>query len=203
MYCIDKERIRVQCALCKEKKCYTGQNCTKLSIADVEAVYDEQDMRLTIAAAAIEGRHYMQLSRLEESVKFAQELGCKTIGVAFCIGLANEAKYIVKYFQKFFTVHSVCCKVCGIDKQRFGLEQIQADRFEAMCNPAIQAKILNDAGTELNFTVGLCVGHDMIFNRHSAAPVSALVAKDRLLSHNPLGAIYAGYWRNKRLGLAD
>lgn|GEM_PF-2892476 len=33
--------------------------------------------------------------------------------------------------------------------------------------------------------------------------VSALVAKDRLLAHNPLVAIYSGYWRNKRLGLKD
>jgi uncharacterized metal-binding protein len=193
----------MQCALCQEKNCRTGQNCTGLKSAELEAAYDVQDRRLMTAAATIEGRHYMQLSRLEESVKFAQELGCTTIGVAFCVGLANETKYIVQYFQKFFTVHSVCCKVCGADKHQFDLEQIQAERFEAMCNPAIQAKLLNDAGTELNFTVGLCVGHDMIFNCHSTAPVSALVAKDRLLAHNPLGAIYAGYWRNKRLGLSD
>ncbi|CUH95341.1 hypothetical protein P22_1411 [Propionispora sp. 2/2-37] len=126
-------------------------------------------------------------------------MGCTAIDVAFCIGLAKEAKYIVQYFQKFFTVHSVCCKVCGFDKHQLDLEQLKADRYEAMCNPAIQANILNDANTELNFAVGLCVEHDMIFNRHSTAPVSTLVAKDRLLSQNPLGAIYAGYC----LGLTD
>ncbi len=193
----------MQCALCKQKNCYTGQNCPGLQPAEIEAAYDTIDRQLMTAAAKIEGRYYMQLSRLEESVKFAQEMGCTSIGVAFCIGLATEAKYIVQYFQKFFTVHSVCCKVCGFDKHQLDLEQIKADRYEAMCNPAIQAKILNDAKTELNFAVGLCVGHDMIFNRHSTAPVSTLVAKDRLLAHNPLGAIYAGYWRNKRLGLTD
>jgi uncharacterized metal-binding protein len=193
----------MQCAACPDKKCRNGQNCTQLSPAELEQLYDAQDRQLMTAAAKIEGRYYMQLSRLEESVKFAQELGCKTVGVAFCVGLANEAKYIVRYFEKFFTVHSVCCKVCGADKQGFNLEQITSDRFEAMCNPAVQAKILNDAKTELNFTVGLCVGHDMIFNRHVTAPTSTLAAKDRLLSHNPLGAIYAGYWRNKRLGLPD
>ncbi|SDF85986.1 DUF1847 domain-containing protein [Sporomusa acidovorans] len=193
----------MQCGLCKVKNCSTGQNCPGLQPAEIEAVYDTTDQQLMMAAAKIEGRYYMQLSRLEESVKFAQEIGCTTIGVAFCIGLANEAKYIVQYFQKFFTVHSVCCKVCGFDKHQLDLEQIKADRYEAMCNPAIQAKILNDEKTELNFAVGLCVGHDMIFTRHSTAPVSTLVAKDRLLSHNPLGAIYAGYWRNKRLGLMD
>lgn len=193
----------MQCAKCTERKCRNGQNCTQLTLETVESLYSEQDKRLMEAAAKIEGRYYMQLSRIEESVKFAQELGCQSIGVAFCVGLANEAKYIVQYLQKFFTVHSVCCKVCGVDKQHFSLEQIKDDHFEAMCNPATQAKLLNDAGTELNFTVGLCVGHDMIFNRHSEAPVSAMVAKDRVLAHNPLGAIYSGYWRNKRLGLPD
>ncbi|MDD4601648.1 MAG: DUF1847 domain-containing protein [Negativicutes bacterium] len=193
----------MQCALCKQKNCYTGQNCPGLQPTEIQESYDLTDRQLMTAAAKIEGRYYMQLSRLEESVKFAQEMECTTVGVAFCIGLANEAKYIVQYFQKFFTVHSVCCKICGLDKHKLNLEQIKEDRYEAMCNPAIQAKLLNDAKTELNFAVGLCVGHDMIFNRHCDAPVSTLVAKDRLLSHNPLGAIYAGYWRNKRLGLID
>ncbi|MEN6565933.1 MAG: DUF1847 domain-containing protein [Veillonellales bacterium] len=193
----------MQCALCKQKNCYTGQNCPGLQPDKIKEAYDTTDRQLMTAAAKIEGTYYMKLSRLEESVKFAQEIGCTSIGVAFCHGLANEANYIVQYFQKFFTVHSVCCKVCGFDKHQFNLKQIKEDRYEAMCNPAIQAKLLNDAGTELNFAVGLCVGHDMIFNRHSTAPVSTLVAKDRLLSHNPLGAIYSGYWRNKRLGLTD
>lgn len=194
----------MNCALCPTKECRTkGQNCTKLSIESVKMIYAEDDIRLMQAAAQIEGRYYNQLSRIEESVKFAQALDCKNIGVAFCVGLANEAKYIVKYFEKFFKVHSVCCKVCGTNKQEFKLEQIKADNFEAMCNPAIQAKILNDAETELNFTVGLCVGHDMIFGRHSKATVSSLVTKDRVLAHNPLGAIYSGYWRNKKLGIED
>lgn len=193
----------MQCGLCKEKKCRTGQNCTSSDLSTVTASYDQQDLILMRAAAAIEGRHYMQLSRFEESVKFAQELDCKKIGIAFCVGLSNEASYIVQYFQKFFAVESVCCKVCGIDKKNFQLEQINPDGFEVICNPAQQAMILNEAKTDLNFAVGLCVGHDMIFNKHSEAPVSSLVTKDRLLSHNPLGAIYAGYWRNKRLNLKD
>jgi uncharacterized metal-binding protein len=193
----------MQCAKCKHHNCYTGQNCLGLQSAEIEAAYSPIDRQLMTAAAKVEGRYYMQLSRLEESVKFAQEMNCTVIGLAFCVGLAVEANYIGQYLQKFFTLHSVCCKVCGLDKHQLGLEQIQADRFEAMCNPAIQAKLLNDAKTELNFAVGLCVGHDMIFNRHSTAPVSTLVAKDRLLTHNPLGAIYSSYWRNKRLGLTD
>jgi len=46
--------------------------------------------------------------------------------------------------------------------------------------------------------VGLCVGHDMLFTRHSRAPVTTLVVKDRVLAHNPAGALYSGYYRGLR-----
>lgn len=191
----------MQCALCEEKKCTSGQNCTGKPTREIMLRYDGQTREILEAAAKVEGRYYLQLTRLEESVKLAQELGCKKIGVAFCIGLAEEAKVIVQYLQKFFEVNSVCCKVCGIAKSELNLEQIKPDCFEPICNPATQAQILNDAGTELNFIVGLCVGHDMIFTRYSQAYVSTLIAKDRVLAHNPIGAVYSGYLRKNRLGL--
>ncbi|MBP2625935.1 MAG: hypothetical protein H6Q68_646 [Firmicutes bacterium] len=193
----------MNCASCDTRNCTKGQNCLRLPINEVADQYTEECQQIMEAAAKIEGRYYLQLTRIEESVKLAQELSCHSIGVAFCMGLAQEAKYIVQYLEKFFTVHSACCKICGISKTEFNLEQIKAGKFEAICNPAVQAKVLNEAKTDLNFIVGLCVGHDMIFTRCSAAPVSTLVAKDRVLCHNPLGAIYSGYWRNNKLGLKD
>jgi uncharacterized metal-binding protein len=191
----------MKCVHCKHNKCYVeGQNCTKLTVEDVRNLYVDKEQDMMKAAACTEGRNYMKLSRLEESVEFAKELGVKKIGLSFCIGLTQEAKLISMYFEKFFEVHSVCCKVCGVGKDNLELEQINQGKFEAMCNPKVQAKLLADAGTELNFTIGLCVGHDILFNSASAAPVSCLVAKDRILAHNPLGAIYSRYWR-RRLGI--
>ena len=38
--------------------------------------------------------------------------------------------------------------------------------------------------------LGLCVGHDSLFFRYSAAPCTVLAVKDRLLGHNPLAAVY-------------
>ncbi|MEN6411455.1 MAG: DUF1847 domain-containing protein [Veillonellales bacterium] len=188
----------MKCAHCKHNKCYVeGQNCTKLTVEAVKDFYQDGDLAMMKAAACTEGRNYMKMCRLEESVDFAKSLGVKKIGLPFCIGLAQEAKLIAVYFEKFFEVHSVCCKVCGVAKENLGLEQIKPGAKEMMCNPKIQAKILADAGTEMNFTVGLCVGHDMLFTAASAAPVSCLVAKDRVLAHNPLGAVYSRYWRRK------
>ena len=54
----------------------------------------------------------------------------------------------------------------------------------------IQAKLLNDQKTEFNVIVGLCVGHDSLFTKYSDALVTTLVAKDRVLAHNPAGALY-------------
>jgi uncharacterized metal-binding protein len=54
-------------------------------------------------------------------------------------------------------------------------------------------------GTDLNVLMGLCVGHDSLFFRHSAAPVTVLAVKDRVLGHNPLAAVYQadGYYHDR------
>jgi uncharacterized metal-binding protein len=49
----------------------------------------------------------------------------------------------------------------------------------------------------LNIICGLCVGHDAIFSLHSEAPVTTLIAKDRVLAHNPIGAVYNQYVRRR------
>jgi hypothetical protein len=53
----------------------------------------------------------------------------------------------------------------------------------------MQAEILNEHGTELNIMAGLCVGHDILFIKHSKAGVTPLVVKDRVLQHNPAAAL--------------
>jgi len=103
-------------------------------------------------------------TRFGEIILFAKELGCEKIGLAFCIGLSEEAKVIDEILSKHFEVVSVCCKVCGIDKKDFELQQISSERQEVMCNPAGQAQLLNNAETQLNVICGAFVfGHDAIF----------------------------------------
>ena len=138
----------------------------------------------------------MKLTRLEELARFCSEMNFKKIGVAFCIGLEEEAKILHKILEKNFDVFSVCCKVCGIDKEKSGLKKIKEDRYEAMCDPIGQATILNDNKTDLNIIFGLCMGHDILFSKYSKAPVTTLLVKDRVLAHNPVGALNK-YYRNK------
>ena len=112
---------------------------------------------------------------------------------------AIEARHYCKEHRilaQKFDVVSVCCKLCGIAKTTFGFEQIVRDKDpEVMCNPVGQATLLNEAETELNIVCGLCVGHDAVFGMTSRAPVTTLIVKDRVLAHNPVGAIYSRYIR--------
>jgi len=62
-----------------------------------------------------------------------------------------------------------------------------------------QAKLLNRARTDMNIIVGLCVGHDMLFSKYSAAPVTTLVVKDRVTGHNPVSVLYGQNFYYKRL----
>ena len=76
---------------------------------------------------------------------------------------------------------------------------IRPGTYESMCNPIGQATFLNKAETDLNIMLGLCVGHDSLFIKYSSAPVTVFAVKDRVLAHNPIGALYLsdGYYKNK------
>ena len=189
----------MNCAGCKEKACYKGKDCTGIAEDAKEAYKDDAEVLKSLSVSArIESRYYMKKKRIEELILYAKWMGYKKLGVAFCIGLEKEAEVICDILSQHFDVSSVCCKVCGIDKSDFELERLHKDaEVEAMCNPIGQAIILNNEKTDLNIILGLCIGHDTLFTKYSEAPVTTLAVKDRVLAHNPLGAIYSGYQRKK------
>ena len=132
-------------------------------------------------------------------------MGYRRLGVAFCVGLRNEAKLLDEILvRRGFEVVSVCCQVGGVSKESVGISEEQKiagpGNWETMCNPVAQAMLLNDAATEFNIAVGLCVGHDSLFFKYSSAPVTVLIAKDRVLGHNPAAGLYLSksYYRKLR-----
>jgi uncharacterized metal-binding protein len=190
------ERPNPRCAPCETKHCRTGTDCFATAEQHLAMYGDREVGELHRAASAIEARHYCQAPRLQETLLFARELGCKRLGLAFCVGLADEAKVIEEILAQDFEVVSVCCKLSGIAKRHLNLERISVDNpDEVMCNPAGQADLLNQAQTDLNIVCGLCVGHDAMFAKMSNAPVTTLIVKDRVLAHNPIGAVYSPYIR--------
>jgi len=130
-------------------------------------------------------------------------MGWKKIGIATCIGLLEETRQLDLILKaQGFESYSICCKASSVDKLDVGVAEHQKMRpgtFEPACNPIAQARILAEYGTEMNIIVGLCVGHDMLFTKHSKAPVTTLVTKDRVTGHNPVAALYGQNAYYKRL----
>ena len=204
----------VACAKCTNVVCITENfdsgptNCpvkTKQTVIEAAlAEYAKPQIKAFARQASIqEFECYMQLPegmtprnpRVEEIAQFANKMGYKRLGIAFCGGLAKEAAILSTILEnRGFEVVSVRCSVGGVPKETIGITEEQKiggpGAWETMCNPITQAKILNDEKTEFNIAVGLCVGHDALFFRYAEAPCTVLIAKDRVFGHNPAAGLY-------------
>jgi uncharacterized metal-binding protein len=170
------------------------------------------DARIARVAATVEGLCYQKeeggavharWTRVEDTIAFAKLMGWRRIGIATCIGLLEESRRLEAILRaQGLEPASVCCKVGSVDKERLGVpdaEKVRPGTYEPACNPVAQARILNEVGTDMNVVVGLCVGHDMLFSRHSRAPVTTLVVKDRVTGHNPVAVLYGQPFYYRRL----
>ena len=188
----------MKCAECKEKPCETGRPCAEMPFPDL---YGDPETRRTMRAASeVSGEFYGLLNRLEEIMEFAGRMGFRKLGLAFCIGLAEEARLVAEILGREFEVESVCCKLGGLENEELGLMDPPGPK-ESSCNPATQALMIERAGCELAIVLGLCVGHDTVFYRACRVPVTTLAVKDRVLGHNPIAAVTCPYVR-KRVGKA-
>ncbi len=174
---------------------------------------DDQDAKLARVAAQVEGLCYQPVpgsdavnarwTRVEDTIALARLMGYRKIGIGTCIGLLEETSRLADILraQKLEPL-TVCCKAGSIDKLELGLEEndkVRPGTFEPACNPIAQARLLNQAQTDMNIIMGLCVGHDMLFAKYSEAPVTTLVAKDRVTGHNPAAVLYGQNFYYKRL----
>ena len=134
------------------------------------------DALIAHAAAEVEGTYYGKLTRVEEIIAFANRIGTKRIGIATCIGLIRETRVFVEVLKaNSLEPYTVCCKVGSVDKTEIGIPdelKVKKGSYEAICNPILQTPLLNEQKTDLNVIVGLCVGHDSLFIKHSDAPVT-------------------------------
>jgi uncharacterized metal-binding protein len=123
------------------------------------------------------------LDRINEIIQYAKEAKNNKIGIANCVTFIKEANQLEKTLTDAgFSVEKVHCKL-----GRIPFNELIPGYKGISCNPAGQAKYLEEKGTELNIMMGLCLGHDMIFNAKSKAPVTPLLVKDRKLAHNTIG----------------
>ncbi|AQS58679.1 DUF1847 domain-containing protein [Desulforamulus ferrireducens] len=190
----------MKCASCKlqpKNKCdKEGFDCTggKFSLDEYHEECNKDYHRLS---GHFQAEHGNNLTRLDEVIMLAKRMGYERIGLAFCVGLSEEAAVLEEILSKHFKVYSACCKVGGLRKEDYGVPKVKEDKIEILCDPILQAKVLNEKATDLNLEIGLCVGHDMLFKKYSQAPVSTFAVKDRVLGHNPLAVVYSSYLRKK------
>ncbi|MBW1862556.1 MAG: DUF1847 domain-containing protein [Deltaproteobacteria bacterium] len=211
------EKGNPQCALCsvKDRACQMENgkgpdscptNNYKETIEKVIKEYEKPEVREFARMASIQeadcysNRHIKPYvlhpvkPRVQEICEFSKKMNYKKLGVAFCAGLFSEARALTNILKaQGFEVVSVVCKAGCTPKETIGLkesEKIKIDEFEAMCSPIVQATILNEEKTDFNILIGLCVGHDSLFFKYSEAFTTVLIAKDRVLAHNPAGALY-------------
>ena len=168
------------CASCTLRSCQKGggdlpRNCPmrdpEFFDRLLERYWSEENHDFFATSAAIESAGYCRWPRLKEIVEFSRSMHYQKLGLAFCAALKKEAAVVERVLRNNgFQVVSVICKTGGLDKSRAGL--------------------LNSQDTQFNICLGLCVGHDSLFYQYSKALVTTLVVKDRVLAHNPVGAIH-------------
>lgn len=156
------------------------------------------------AAAQVEAEGYGRWPRVREVAELMKKLGYHKLGLAFCTGLKQEAAAFTAIMETHgLTVVSAMCKMGARPKEDYGItdeEKVRPGTFEVICNPVAQALYLNEQGTEYNVILGLCVGHDALFAKYAKAPTGTVVAKDRALANNPVGALYCQYCKRMAEG---
>jgi uncharacterized metal-binding protein len=168
---------------------------------------DDQKMMSAAAHTVIKGITN-SWTRIEDVINFAREMEYEKIGIATCVALISESRILTQILEiKGFEVKSICCKSGSNFEEDIGLRNDIDLKyvFEStnnsniitnqktsipLCNPIAQAFLLNGEKTDLNILLGLCTGHDALFIKHSKAPVTPLIVKDRRTLHNPAAAIY-------------
>jgi len=192
------------CSYCSKKTCFNGdlsnppEFCPSIQYSDLlrqakDTLHRADNQRMAQDVARTR-KEYGKLTRVEETVEYARLQGHKKIGLAFCVGLSEEARLFTNVLLNAgFDVASVCC-MCGAlsadDVSLPDADKIVPGFRQPMCNPIGQAAIMDAEGCDLIVLLGLCVGDDTLFIKHAKAPVTVLAVKDRVLAHNPLGALY-------------
>ena len=148
----------------------------------MKELYNERDKEiLRLAEDSLNPR----IDRIEEIIEYTREAKITKVGIANCVAFNKEADSLELIFKNAgLEVEKVNCKY-----GRIPFDELLPGYKGVSCNPAGQAKYLEERNTQLNVMMGLCLGHDMIFNSKSKAPVTPIVVKDRKLKHQTLRAL--------------
>jgi uncharacterized metal-binding protein len=179
----------MNCTTCTDKICRKQQaSCSRESFDKTLVIGKYQDVSVSEivknAAELVDYGRAGTLSRMEEIAEFAQAMGYKKLGLAYCYGMEQYANAIETILiGKGFNVSAVSCSVGGLKQS----EVNEASCIHKVsCNPLGQAEQLNAEKVDLTLVIGICMGHDILLNRNLAMDFTTLVVKDRKYNHAPL-----------------
>jgi uncharacterized metal-binding protein len=194
----------VQCSYCGKKTCFMGDvsnspefcpsKIASDALQEARTKLDDPQNQAFARDVAKTWRGMAGKNRIELTMEYARNRGYNKLGLAFCVGLSKEAELLSNALtNEGFDVISASCMCGTLSSDDVALaeeDKIMSGKRQPMCNPIGQAAVLDQGGAELNVMLGLCVGDDVLFIKHSQAPVTVIGVKDFTLAHNPLGALY-------------
>lgn len=141
-------------------------------------LYNEKDIELMRIT-----KESLDKSRIQELIKYAKLYSYKKIGIANCITMQKYSEKLKSILEGYgFEVFNIHCKKSGLQNSDLLGNAIKGPS----CDPASQAEYLNKQQTDININMGLCLGHGIIFNRYSKAPVTTLIVKDFATKHKTI-----------------
>ena len=181
----------MDCINCNTKSCRTIEPChaQKFDAKELIKTYHlSENMKIVQAAAQlVDNGRAGTLSRLQEVIEFSKSMNFRRIGIAYCYGMEIDTAVITTIFRESgFKVYPVSCTTGGFKQSDIN---ISSKIEKVSCNPLAQAEQLNTESVDFTITVGLCMGHDILFNKHIKSYTTTLIVKDRVHDHNPGAAV--------------
>ncbi len=128
--------------ICVNEKGRSSKGCPTLLkrdlLSEANKAYEDETTREFARQASLQeaecyaNRHQRpyvmqpEKSRIVEICEFAERMGYKRLGLAFCIGLAQEASIVEEVFKgRGFEVVSVVCKAGRTPKEQIGIKDAE------------------------------------------------------------------------------
>ena len=177
----------MDCTNCTyDKQCSKSETClaTSFDRDEVIAKYSDEAEIVQAAAELVDFGRAGTLSRLQETIAFAKKMEYKRIGLAYCYGMETQVTKLAEIIRSNgLNVRAVSCTVGGIAQNQVNPESAFCT---VSCNPIGQARQLNHENVDLVVMIGLCLGHDILFQREVKNDCTTLIVKDRVFNHAPL-----------------
>jgi len=181
----------MDCTRCNTKTCRTTESCQsqKFDNETLIAEYHLPDNQKIVQAAAdlVDHGRAGTLSRLQEIIEFSKSMNFNRIGLAYCYGMEKDAALVAQIFRESgFKTYPVSCTTGGFKQSAVN----ENSKIESVsCNPLAQAEQINTQNVDFTVSMGLCLGHDILFQKNIKSYTTTLLVKDRVHHHNPINAL--------------